>query len=109
MKFFLIAAIILALLMAFFATQNAQQTQVSFMGWYFDGPLVIILLLSFATGAIAALLAMLPGMLSKAIELSKVKTRLLTYEQKLALLENQSLTTGQQQQEASAPPTGANL
>jgi|GEM_PF-4145353 hypothetical protein len=73
------------------------------MGWYFDGPLVIVLLLSFATGAIAAFLTILPGTVRKSLEISKLKTRLLACEHKLALQEQQSL----QQREASAPSTGA--
>ena len=76
MKFALIAAIALSVTMAFFAVQNSQHTQVTFMGWYFDGPLVIILLLTFGTGAIATFLAMLPASLRKSIEISKLKSRL---------------------------------
>ncbi|PKN12373.1 MAG: hypothetical protein CVU69_07770 [Deltaproteobacteria bacterium HGW-Deltaproteobacteria-4] len=50
MKFALIAAIVVSAVMAYFAVENSQQTQVSFLGWYFDAPLVIILLLSFGAG-----------------------------------------------------------
>lgn len=46
MKFALIAAIVVSAVMAYFAVENSQQTQVTFLGWYFDAPLVIILLLS---------------------------------------------------------------
>ncbi len=84
MKFALIAAIFLSVVMAFFAVQNSQQTQVSFFGWYFDGPLVIILLLSFSTGVIVTILAMLPGSLRKSIVISKLNASM---AKKVSLLE----------------------
>lgn len=76
MKGALIAAFIIALVMAFFAVQNAQHTQITFLGWYSDGPLVIILLLTFGAGALTAFLAMLPGSVRKSMELSRLKSRL---------------------------------
>jgi uncharacterized integral membrane protein len=79
MKITLIAAIVLPLVMAFFAVQNSQQTQVTFFGWYFDGPLVVILLFTFGTGVITTVLAMLPGSLHKSIEISKLKSRMDKY------------------------------
>jgi len=76
MKFALFAAILLSAVMAFFAVQNAQQTQVTFSGWYFNAPLVIILLLSFGAGVLATFLAILPGSLRKSTEILKLKARL---------------------------------
>ena len=70
MKFALFVALGLAALTTLFAVQNAQQTQVSFLGWYFEGPLVIILLMTFAAGAVTAYLAVLPGYIRKSRELS---------------------------------------
>jgi uncharacterized integral membrane protein len=87
MKVALIAAFVIALVMAFFAVQNAQHTQVSFLGWYFDGPLVIILLLTFGAGALTSFLAMFPGSLRKSIEISKLKTRLTECSAKLTVFE----------------------
>ena len=106
MRVSLIVAFVLALLMAFFALQNAQHTQVSFMGWYFDGPLVIVLLLSFAAGAIVTFLTMLPGTVRKSIEISKQRTRLLACEQQLAALEKRPSEI-QHQCQAPVPLTGA--
>lgn len=90
MKFALVVAIAVSLLMALFAVQNAQQTQVTFLGKYFDGPLVIVLLLSFAAGAVATFLAMIPGSLRKSIDISKLKSSLAERSAKLELLEKQS-------------------
>jgi uncharacterized integral membrane protein len=75
MKFALIAAIIVSAVMAYFAVENSQQTQVTFLGWYFDAPLVIILLLSFGAGVVATFLATLPGSFRKSMEISKLKAR----------------------------------
>lgn len=88
-KLAMIAAIILAAAMAFFAVQNAQHTQVTFMSWYFDGPLVIVLLLSFGAGVLTTLLALLPGSLSKSVEMSKLKSSLADCMTKQKLQETQ--------------------
>jgi uncharacterized integral membrane protein len=88
MKFGLIAAIALSVVMAFFAVQNSQHTQVTFLGWSFDGPLVIILLLTFGTGVITTLLAMLPGSLRKSIEISKLNSRVAENLSKLEAIKN---------------------
>lgn len=87
MKFAFIVAIAVSVVMAFFAVQNSQQAQVSFLGWYFDGPLIIVLLLSFSAGAVAAFLAVLPGGLRKSIEIKKLKANLLDCTRKLESLE----------------------
>jgi len=87
MKFALVAAIALSMVMAFFAVQNSQSAQVTFMGWYFNGPMVIILLLTFGSGVLATLLAMLPGSLLKSIEIKKLKSSLSECSSKTAALE----------------------
>lgn len=87
MKFALVAAIALSMVMAFFAVQNSQSAQVTFMGWYFNGPMVIILLLTFGSGVLATLLAMLPGSLRKSIEIKKLKSSLSECSAKTATLE----------------------
>jgi len=89
MKFALFVAIILSAVMAFFAVQNSQHTQVTFLGWYFDGPLVIVLLLTFGTGVTATFLAMLPGSWRKAIEISKLKSQLASSNARIDDLEKQ--------------------
>lgn len=89
MKFSLVVAIVLSLVMALFAIQNSQQAQVTFMGKYFDGPLVIILLIAFAVGVLAMLLAVLPGSLRKSMEISKLKSRVTVLLSKIETLEKQ--------------------
>jgi len=92
MKFSLIASIALSLVMAFFAVQNSQQAQVTFMGRYFDGPLVIILLITFAVGVLSMFFAMLPGFLRKSFEISALKSRITVLSSQLKTLEKQQLT-----------------
>jgi len=87
MKVALIAAFVIALVMAFFAVQNSQHTQVTFLGWYFDAPLVIILLLTFGTGAVTSFLAILPGSVRKSVEISKLKSKLTECSSKLDVFE----------------------
>lgn len=91
MKFALIAAVVLATAMALFALANSQQTQVTFLGWYFNAPLVIILLLSFGTGVIATWLAMIPGSVRKSIEISKLKSSVADHSAKREALEKKQM------------------
>ena len=90
MKFAFIVAIAVSVIMAFFAVQNSQQAQVSFLGWYFDGPLIIVLLLSFTAGAVAAFLAVLPGGFRKSMEIKKLKAHLQESTRKIETLEKAS-------------------
>jgi uncharacterized integral membrane protein len=101
MKVALILAFAIALVMALFAVQNSQHTQVSFLGWYFNGPLVIILLLTFGSGAITAFLAMLPGSVRKSIEISKLKTKLTDHSAQLAVLKKMQETKEPQPQKST--------
>ena len=97
MKFAFILAIAVSLVMAFFAVQNSQQAHVSFLGWYFDGPLIIVLLLSFSAGAVTAFLAVLPGGVRKSIEIKKLKANLLECTRKLESLEKASASVAKMQ------------
>jgi len=102
MKFAFIVAIVLSLVMAFFAVQNSQQAQVSFLGWYFDGPLIIVLLLSFSAGAVAAFLAVLPGGLRKSLEINKLKAALQESVRKIETLEKASANVAKKPGETAA-------
>lgn len=101
MKIALIAAFAISLLMAFFAVQNSQYTQVTFLGWYFDGPLVIILLITFGTGALTSFLALLPGSVRKSIEISKLKSKLAECSTHRAALEKSQQTKESQPQKGT--------
>jgi uncharacterized integral membrane protein len=75
MRIPLFAAFAIAALAALFATQNAQHTQVSFLTWYFEAPLVMILLITFAAGSLTAFLAMLPASVRKSLEIKRLKSK----------------------------------
>lgn len=100
MKFALIAAIAVSLLMVFFAAQNAQHAQVTFMGWYFEAPMVIILLLSSSAGVLAAFLTVIPGSVSKSYKISKFNSVVAENASKIEKLEKQLLESKVHEQES---------
>lgn len=76
MKIAMVAALCIAAVAALFAVQNAQHTQVSFLAWYFEAPLVMLLLLTFAAGAAAGFLVTLPSGFRKTLEIKRLKSKL---------------------------------
>jgi uncharacterized integral membrane protein len=76
MKFALIVAMILTALIATFALQNSQSVQVQFLGWYFEGALVFVLLLTFAIGLLTMYFAALPGQFRRRREITQLKKEL---------------------------------
>lgn len=92
MKLAFVASLAVAALAAFFAVQNAQVSKVSFLGWYLEAPLVMVLLITFAAGAVTMLLSLLPASMKKSIEIKRLKTQLQAARQ---------VTTTSQQQSAS--------
>jgi len=76
MKLAFVASIMVAALAAFVAVQNAQNARVTFLGWYFEAPLVIVLLIAFVAGAVAAFLALLPASVGKSLEIKRLKAKL---------------------------------
>ena len=76
MKLTFIAALLVAALAAFFAIQNSQVATVTFLGWYFEAPLVMVLLITFAAGALAAMLIMFPASMKKSLEIKRLKAQI---------------------------------
>lgn len=58
-----IVAALIALVSMVFSLQNAQKVQITFLAWFFEGPLVAVLLVTFLAGASAAWLFTLPARL----------------------------------------------
>jgi len=73
MRFFLAVAIVLVAIAATFALQNAQPASVNFLKWSFEASLVIVLILTFAAGALTAFLASIPRRVKAARDLSSLK------------------------------------
>ena len=76
MKLALIVAMILTALIATFSLQNSQSVQVQFLGWYFEGALVFVLLLTFAIGLLTMYFAALPGQFRRRREIAQLKKEL---------------------------------
>ncbi|GEM_PF-1396311 len=76
MRIALVVAVCLSALVITFALQNAQTVQVQFLGWYFEGPLVIALLITFGAGAASMYLMALPGRISARRKLSDLRRQL---------------------------------
>jgi len=68
-------ALALTVAVATFSVQNAQQVQVSFIKWYFEASLVVILLLTFAAGLTAGYLTSVPSRFRGRRELGKCQAR----------------------------------
>ncbi len=63
MIFFVILALILAVLAVVFALQNTLQVAVSFLVWKFNGSLALVLIVSVLAGMLISFLAYLPTLL----------------------------------------------
>jgi uncharacterized integral membrane protein len=76
MPFFLIAALVLAILTSIFALQNAVSVTVMFLLWKFEGSLALVLLLTFILGGIASLLLSVPAMIKSRRTISSQKKKI---------------------------------
>jgi uncharacterized integral membrane protein len=76
MKLTFIAALVVAALAAFFAIQNSQVATVTFFGWYFEASLVMVLMITFAAGALTAMLIMIPASMKKSLEIKRLKAQI---------------------------------
>lgn len=76
MKLAFIAALAVAALAAFFAVQNSQVATVTFLGWYFEASLVMVLMITFAAGVLASMLLLLPSSLKKSLEIRRLKSQI---------------------------------
>ncbi|MBT1074002.1 LapA family protein [Geobacter grbiciae] len=96
MKFALVLAIALAALMVTFSLQNAQSVQIHFFTWYFEGALILVLLMSFTVGALTMYLASLPARFTRSRQMAEYRRQLETCNRSL-----QRLQTGKQGEKPS--------
>ncbi len=59
-QFYVIVALLVAILVAIFAVQNAQEVNVRFLVWTFQSSVVVVILISLGVGALLAALISLP-------------------------------------------------
>jgi len=78
MQLWLIMAIVIAILVVFFALQNAVPITVSFLTWKFESSLALVLLITIALGVLMSLLVSVP---------SKIKKRKMILNQKKRIQE----------------------
>jgi uncharacterized integral membrane protein len=73
LKYTFVLALGIIVMAAIVALQNAQSTRVTFFAWEFEGPLVLVLLVTFATGILAGWLAALPSIWKRSRKLAELK------------------------------------
>ena len=83
MIIFLIIGLLVGGAAVVFALQNVTTVAVTFFSWQFEGTLALIVLLSLAAGVLVSLLLSLPGMVKKSFQISSLKKRTHTLEEKL--------------------------
>ena len=76
MRFTVIVALALIVLVAFFSMQNSQVIQISFLMWTFEAPLVIALLITFAAGILSGWLTAIPSTMKKSRKVAELKREL---------------------------------
>ncbi len=88
---YLVAALILAVLVATFAVQNAIPVTVKFLAWNFESSLVIVILLAAGVGAFAMALVSLPqairawaGLRQREAELARLEGQVRRLEDRVA-------------------------
>ncbi len=73
MRYTLVLSLTIVVLTALFALQNAQPVQLRFFAWTYEGPLVMVLLVTFAVGILAGWLAAIPSAWRRARELKQLR------------------------------------
>ncbi|MCL5021834.1 MAG: LapA family protein [Nitrospirae bacterium] len=86
MQFFLFLALLIAVVLVLFAIQNSLVVTVSFLTWHFAGSLAFILVIVFAAGFVAGVLASVPAVFRKGAALREQKRRVKQLEEDLKTL-----------------------
>ena len=76
LKYAFVLALGIVVLTAFVALQNSQPIRVSFFAWEYEGPLVMVLLVTFAAGILAGWLAAIPSIWKRSRKLAEFKREL---------------------------------
>jgi len=84
MRFFLFIALLIAIMIIIFTTQNSQEITLDFVRWEFTGPLPLILALPFIAGAIGGIVMMIPLWWKKTKMFRAQKKKVQELEEKLA-------------------------
>ena len=83
MRFFLVLALVLAILVTTFAVQNFKTVDVNFLTWKLSGSLALVLLITLSVGILIGILVSAPSSLRKRMEMRGVKKNLRQTEKNL--------------------------
>jgi uncharacterized integral membrane protein len=83
MQFFLLLALILALVLMVFSLQNPDVIPLKFVQWEYQGSLTVILVISFAAGMLAGIFSLIPPWWRKAKTGRSQKKRIQELEREL--------------------------
>jgi uncharacterized integral membrane protein len=86
MQFFLIFALIIAIITVFFAIQNTAMVTVYFFIWQFTSSLALILIFSLVIGVLLSLLISIPKIQSRNWQISKLKKQVSEFTEENAKL-----------------------
>lgn len=101
-QIYLIAALILAVLVATFAVQNAIPVTVKFLAWNFESSLVVIIFLAAGVGAFAAALVSLPQAVRAWARLRQREAEVARLEGQVRRLEDQVTTQAEAARDSPA-------
>lgn len=81
MQIFLIFALIIAILLVIFALQNTMTIPVTLWAWKVESSIALFLLISFALGALVAVLISLPAVMKRRKKIHALQKQLKSQEQ----------------------------
>ena len=90
-QLYLLGFLVLAAAIAIFAIQNSGEAVVKFIGWQFQGSLVVMILISTAVGVVMAVLLSLPGTFRQRTRPREQAQRIGELEQQLRDLESKNI------------------
>lgn len=76
MVFALVLALIIAILMVFFALENPMMVTVSFFGYAVQGSLALIIMVAMGVGVLIGVLVMLPGRIKSGLSNARHRKRI---------------------------------
>ncbi|MGD1075213.1 MAG: LapA family protein [Thermodesulfovibrionales bacterium] len=88
MKVFVILALLIAISIVLFASQNAAIVTISFLSFHYDGSLALILVVVFALGLISGILVSVPSLVRKSSVLRDHRRRIRELEESMARCTN---------------------
>jgi len=102
MIFALILALVMAILMVFFALENTAMVTVSFFGYAVQGSLALIVMVAMGVGVLIGLLVMAPGRIKSGLSNARKSKQIGSLE--TSLEEHRTKLSEMEKRSDSAPP-----